>query len=139
MIVVDTNVASEIMRPSPAPPVRAWLAEQPARELYTTAITVAEVGYGIARLPDSQRKELLAGVVAGVFASFSDHLLPFRVASTAPWFLQMHAISASNPLIGVPACSWLEDDVRVLCRCPAVRNLKDFDHVGIELTNPWDW
>ena len=51
MIVVDTNVASELMRPSPSPLVRSWAEEQPVAELRTTAITVAEVRYGIERLP----------------------------------------------------------------------------------------
>ena len=59
MIVVDTNVASELMRPSPSELVRDWVISQAAGELYTTAITVAEIRYGLERLADGRRKDRL--------------------------------------------------------------------------------
>jgi toxin FitB len=138
MIIVDTTVTSEIMRPAPAAPVRAWLAEQPARELYTTAITVAEIGHGIARLPDGQRKELLVGAAAGVFASFSDHVLPFDGRAAAEYAdVVLGRERAGAPISGFDA------EIACICRSHgavlATRNLEDFDSVGIELTNPWDW
>lgn len=137
MIVVDTNVTSEIMRPSPAPQVRAWLAEQPARELCTTAITVAEIGYGIARLPDGQRREQLAGAAAEVFASFSDRVLPFDGRAAAEYA----EVVLSRERAGTPI-SGFDAEIACICRSHgavlATRNVKDFDNVGLELTNPWD-
>jgi predicted nucleic acid-binding protein len=137
MIVVDTTVTSEIMRPAPAGSVRAWLAEQPVRELYTTAITVAEIGYGIARLADGQRKELLAVAAAEVFSSFSDHVLPFDDRAAAEYAdVVLGRERAGTPISGF--------DAQIACICRsrgavlATRNVKDFDNVGIELTNPWD-
>ena len=56
MIVLDTNVVSELMRPHPEPRVIAWLQAQPLQDLATTTITVAEIGVGLARMPESRRR-----------------------------------------------------------------------------------
>ena len=66
MIVLDTNVISELMRKPAAPAVVAWADSQPTIDLYLTAITTAELLYGIARLPDGHRKETLAEIVQAV-------------------------------------------------------------------------
>jgi predicted nucleic acid-binding protein len=67
MIVVDTNVASELMRPSPERAVQEWVRSHEGRELCTTAITVAEILYGIERLPGGRRKEVLWSAAAEIF------------------------------------------------------------------------
>ena len=59
MIVLDTNVVSELMRTEPIPAVLAWVRRNSGAGLYTTTITVAEIRYGIARLPDGQRRQSL--------------------------------------------------------------------------------
>lgn len=59
MIILDTNVVSELMRADPAPQVATWIRGRDRHELRTTSITLAEVGYGIARLPDGRRKQAL--------------------------------------------------------------------------------
>ena len=56
MIVLDTNVVSELMRPHPEPRVMAWLQAQPPQDLATTTITLAEIGVGLARMPESRRR-----------------------------------------------------------------------------------
>ena len=66
MIVLDANVISELMRKPAAPAVVAWADSQPTIDLYLTAITTAELLYGIARLPDGHRKETLAEIVQAV-------------------------------------------------------------------------
>jgi predicted nucleic acid-binding protein len=81
MILLDTNVVSELMKPSPAPSVKSWVLEQGARELFTTSITLAEILYGTERLPRGRREELLRSTAAEVFASLADHRL--AVDSTA--------------------------------------------------------
>ena len=81
MIVLDTNVASELMRTSPSDAVLNWVRSQRAKELFTTAITVAEIGYGIERLPDGRRKELLRSAAGEVFGNFGDQVLPFDVTA----------------------------------------------------------
>ncbi len=77
MIVVDTNVVSELMKPSPSAAVTEWIRARTGSELYTTSITLAEILYGFARLPDGRRKELLRSTASEVFAAFEDQVLPF--------------------------------------------------------------
>ena len=78
MIVLDTNVVSELMRAAPAANVVAWVHEQPAVEMYTTSVTVAEVRYGIARLPAGRRQDLLRAAADDVFGAFADQVLAFE-------------------------------------------------------------
>jgi toxin FitB len=75
MIILDTNVVSELMRPEPAPQVADWVRRRDRRELRTTSITLAEIRYGIARLPDGRRKQILLDAVNDVFQTFSDQVL----------------------------------------------------------------
>ncbi len=78
MILLDTNVLSELMRLSPEPKVLRWLDSRPAVDIWISAVTVAEIRLGIALLPDGQRKELLAGLAEAMFQEdFSDCCLPF--------------------------------------------------------------
>jgi len=76
MIILDTNVVSELMRPSPASAVLGWLRQQTSAELFTTAITAAEIRYGIARLPAGRRKNDLVRVANDVFAAFPTRCCP---------------------------------------------------------------
>ena len=68
MIVVDTNVISELMRPEPNPKVLAWIAAQPRAQLYTTHINQIEILYGIAVLPEGRRRDALKAAADGMFA-----------------------------------------------------------------------
>ena len=79
MIIVDTNVVSELMKPSPSERVTEWVRARTGSELFTTSITLAEILYGIARLPDGRRKEVLRTTASEVFAgpvSSDDPLAP---------------------------------------------------------------
>jgi predicted nucleic acid-binding protein len=79
MIVLDTNVVSEAMKPAPDPRVRAWLNEQSADTLYLSSITVAELTFGIASLPAGKRKNMLDKALDGLMALFQERVLPFDV------------------------------------------------------------
>jgi len=68
MIVLDTNVLSELMKPKPSARVTAWVGEQPASELFTTAITEAEIFYGIELLAKGKRREALLEVAEVMFS-----------------------------------------------------------------------
>ena len=81
MIVADTNVVSELMRVEPSPAVRAWVLAQGHHELRITAITVAEILYGIDRLPSGKRKDALREAAVGVFSRFTEDILPFDAAA----------------------------------------------------------
>jgi toxin FitB len=79
MILLDTNVISEAMKPAPHPPVLAWLNDQAAETLYLSSVTLAEMLFGIAALPDGKRKEKLTDALDGLTALFRDRILPFDV------------------------------------------------------------
>lgn len=79
MIVLDTNVVSEAMKPEPNPAVRAWLNEQAAETLYLSSVTLAELLFGIAALPAGKRKDMLAHTLDGLLGLFRDRVLPFDI------------------------------------------------------------
>ena len=77
MIVLDTNVVSETMKPEPAPAVLKWMNDQVAETVYISSVTVAELLFGVGALPDGRRKQQLAATLKGVFNLFEDRILPF--------------------------------------------------------------
>jgi predicted nucleic acid-binding protein len=136
MIVVDTNVVSELMRPSPSPLVRDWAEAQLTAELRTTAITVAEVRYAIERLPDGRRKELFLAAADDVFASFSEFVIPFDAEAAAHYAL----IVAHRDRVGLPIDGF-DAQIAAICRIHgaalATRNVKDFRQTGVNVIDPW--
>lgn len=81
MILLDTNVVSEGMKPQPDPAVLDWLDAQAAETLYLSSVTVAELLFGIGALPDGQRKTKLAATVEGLIALFEGRILAFDTAA----------------------------------------------------------
>ena len=77
MIVLDTNVVSEAMKPEPHPAVMSWLNAQAAPTLYLSSVTLAELLFGIAALPVGRRKDMLSKALDGVLGLFRDRILPF--------------------------------------------------------------
>ena len=77
MIVLDTNVVSEAMKPDPHPAVRAWLNDQAIETLYLSSVTLAEMLFGIGALPAGKRKDMLAQALDGLMGLFRDRVLPF--------------------------------------------------------------
>jgi predicted nucleic acid-binding protein len=136
VIVLDTNVVSELMRPSPAAAVLGWLRRQSGSDLYTTAITAAEVRYGIARLPEGRRQDDLASAADEVFAAFPDQVLPFDDAAASTYA----ALVARRERLGVPIDGF-DGQIAAICRSHraslATRNIKDFHDTGLALTDPW--
>jgi toxin FitB len=136
MIVVDTNVASELMRPAPSETVQAWIRGQSARDLCTTAITVAEIGYGIERLRSGRRKNALRAALAEVFGMFEEQVLPFDAAAGEQYgFVVSHRDALGLPIEGFDA------QIAAICRARgavlATRNVADFHETGVEVINPW--
>lgn len=136
MIILDTNVVSELMRPSVAAPVRDWLANQPTASLWTTAITVAEIRYGLERLASGQRKDRLIGAADDIFAAFSEFVLPFDAHAAARYAV----IVAGRERSGQPIDGF-DAQIAAICRdrgaALATRNVKHFSDTGIEIIDPW--
>jgi predicted nucleic acid-binding protein len=136
MIVVDTNVASELMRPAPDARVVAWVRAQDGGDLYTTAITVAEIDYGVERLPEVARKALLRATATQVFSAFVDHVLAFDAGAAA----LSGAIVSARERAGAPIDGF-DAQIAAICRRHgaglATRNVRDFEQAGVEIINPW--
>lgn len=77
MILLDTNIVSEAMKPEPNPSVLAWLDEQAAETLYLSSVTIAELLFGIGALPTGKRKDRLAAALDGTLELFEGRILPF--------------------------------------------------------------
>ena len=136
MIVLDTNVVSELMRAKPAPVVIAWLQENSGPGLHTTAVTVAEIRYGVARLPEGQRRDSLHQAATEIFAAFPRQVLPFDLAAAGSYA----DVVASRERQGNPI-SGFDAQIAAICRTQsailATRNTKDFTDTGIVVVNPW--
>ena len=136
MIVLDTNVASELMKPFPALVVRDWVGAHRNNELYTTSITVAEIRYGIERLPASRRRDLLKATADDIFAAFENQILPFDAAAATRYAV----IVARRDHAGLPIDGF-DAQIASICHTHnatlATRNLKDFHDTGIDVIDPW--
>jgi len=136
VIVLDTNVASELMKPSPDPVVRDWVRVRRGNELCTTSITLAEIRYGIERLPAGRRRDLLKATADDVFATFEDQVLPFDAAAAAHYPVIVTRRDRAGLLI-----DGFDAQIATICHTHdaalATRNLKDFQNTGIDLIDPW--
>ena len=137
MIILDTNVLSETLRPMPSATVLEWMPSEPALVLFTTAITEAELLYGIALPRDGRRRRSLEEVADRIFAEdLADRVLPFDSAAAH----EFGDLAASRRRAGRPIA---EADARIAAiarsrgAALATRNVGDFVGCGLELINPW--
>ena len=138
MIVLDTNVLSEVMRRVPSARVLAWLAAQPALGLFTTTVTQAEILYGLEFLPQGKRRTALESAVAEVFEEdFAGRILPFDVDAA----VMFGKIAAACQRLGRPIAQF-DAQVAAIARSRgaaiATRNTDDFKHCGVVVVNPWN-
>lgn len=137
MIVLDTNVISEVFKPNPHTRVVAWL-ETITDDVAITAITLAELLAGVRRLPDGQRKSALTMAIA-------EALEPYRATGAVLAFDESITdhyaeILVTRERVGRPI-SMADAQIAAICRfhgalC-ATRNTKDFAHTGVDLIDPW--
>jgi toxin FitB len=137
VIVLDTNVISELTRQVPDPGVLSWLDSLDVSEVATTAVTAAELRYGVARLPDGHRKRELAVVIRGILAEdFHGRVLPFDERAS----VRYADIVIGRERIGRPI-GIADAQIAAICRDSGAilgtRNIADFEESGIELINPW--
>jgi len=137
MIVLDTNVISELMRPSGDQRVVAWADGLPADELYLTAITAAELRYGVARLPDGHRKSDLANRVHRIIEDgFAGRVLAFDGEAAVHYVDAVLARERRGLRVTIA-----DAQIAAICRCRsahlATRNTRDFAHTRVRLIDPW--
>lgn len=138
MIVLDTNVISELVDTTPAETVVNWYRSQHPSSLYTTSVTVAEALYGLEAMPRGKRRYLLEEASEHLFRHiFAGRILAFDEAAARHY----GPIVALRKRLGRPV---LRADAYIAAICLtrsaalATRNVPEFDHFGIEVINPWD-
>lgn len=137
MIVLDTNVISELARLAPDRGVLSWLDSLETSEVATTAITAAELRYGAARLPEGRRKRELAVVIRGILTEdFHGRVLPFDERASVRYAEVVTGRQQIGRPIGV-ADAQIAAICRDLSATLATRSIPDFEETGIELINPW--
>lgn len=137
MIVLDTNVLSELMQANPEPRVVQWLDAQPPESVWTTAITVFEVRYGLAILPEGRRRRILQAAFETALAQdLGDRVLDFdlQCAGTASEVAAElreagHPVDIRDVMIAGIA--------RAYRATLATRNTRHFSHTGVSLADPW--
>jgi predicted nucleic acid-binding protein len=137
MIVLDTNVLSEAIRPVPTRRVLDWLAAQPPRALFMTTISEAEFLYGLALLPTGKRRTSLEQAARRMFEEdFAQRVLPFDRAAAAAFA----SIAAVRRKRGRPIGDFdaqIAAIARIHGAAVATRNVDDFRDCGIEVVDPW--
>jgi predicted nucleic acid-binding protein len=136
VIVLDTNVLSEVVRLSPSPKVVRWLMEQGPVSVFTTAVTHAEMLYGLESLPAGKRRSVLQVALDKIFGEFHGRILPFD-EDAARGFAK---IVAARDALGRPI-SQLDGMIAAIARSRhaalATRNVADFQDCGLRIVNPW--
>lgn len=136
MIILDTNVISELMRREPHPGVVAWLDSIPRSDIWTTTITIGELAAGIALLPSGARRTRLEHAVQRMLHEFTGRILSFTPGTA----LRYGAVVGTRARAGRPisiadaqiAATALEASAII-----ATRNVKDFEGTGVAILDPW--
>jgi predicted nucleic acid-binding protein len=137
VIVLDTNVLSELARQAPDPGVLSWLDSLDISDVAMTAVTAAELRYGVTRLPEGHRKRELTVAIRGILAEdFHDRVLPFDEGAS----VRYADIVAGRERIGRPI-GVADAQIAAICRDAgailATGNTADFEETRIELIDPW--
>lgn len=137
MILLDTNVLSEVLRPEPGARVLAWLEAQPTSALFTTTIARGGILYGVLLLPKGRRRDKLQNAILAILdEDFSGRTLPFDNAAANGYA----DIAAARKAKGRPI-SQFDAMIAAIASAHgatlATRNTRDFSDCGIDLVDPW--
>jgi len=138
MVILDTNVISNVLALKPDAAVEVWLKAQPIASIFTTAVTKAEILRGLRILPDGRRRRALEDAIRPIFASeFEGRVLPFDSEAAEAYA----ELSALRRKIGRPIS---QSDAQIaaiaLSRGASLvtRNAIDFRDIGLTIINPWE-
>ncbi|MBB4292407.1 hypothetical protein GGE16_004486 [Rhizobium leguminosarum] len=136
MIILDTNVVSEAMKPAPDEAVKFWLDEQAAETLFLSSVTIAELMFGIGALPPGKRKERLSEALDGLMELFENRILAFDI--TAARHYADLAVKARAAGRGFPTPDgYIAAIAASKGFVVATRDTSAFDAAGVEVINPW--
>ena len=137
MIILDTNVVSELMRPAPSSAVVSWVSRRDAPTLFFSAVSEAELRLGVAIMPAGRRRdEIEAAIEAMLREDFASRILPFDSAAARAYA----EIAAARRAAGRPVAT-MDVQIAAIARshnmAVATRNTRDFTGTGVDLADPW--
>ncbi|SOE00532.1 type II toxin-antitoxin system VapC family toxin [Caenispirillum bisanense] len=138
MIVLDTNVVSEAMKPAPAAAVRDWLDAQAAETLFLTSVTIAELRFGVGALPDGRRKQQLGEVLDGVLGLFAGRILPFDTPAALRYADLAVAARAAGRGLPTPD-GYIAAIAAAHGFSVATRDTGPFEGAGLPVIDPWTY
>ena len=135
--ILDTSVISELVAIQPDPSVMGWIENVDPEDVYLSVITIGELKKGIAKIPDSQRKTILENwLIDDLLVRFQDHLLSIDTDIMMMWgslITRMETIGKPMPAIdSLLAATAAQNEYTLV-----TRNIRDFEHTGILLLDPW--
>jgi predicted nucleic acid-binding protein len=137
MIILDTNIVSEMMRPVPEPSVLRWFANSIEDDTHLTAISLAEILLGIELLPVGKRRDVLRAGAERTFAVIPGRVLGFDEKAAAAF----SSISSTRRKLGKPI-SQFDAQIAAIARAHnallATRDIADFEGCGVRVVNPWE-
>lgn len=137
MLLLDTNVLSELMRPATSPSVAAYLRAQDPETLFTSALCEAEIRYGLARLPEGRRRESLELAFRTFVAEgFGGRVIAFDSACAEAY----GALRARREAAGLPVSipdAMIAATALAYGASVVTRNVSDFDQCGVAVIDPW--
>lgn len=137
MIVLDTNVVSEAMKPEPHPAVRAWLNDQAAETLYLSSVTLAELLFGIAALPVGKRKDRLTLALDGLMGLFRGRVLPFDT-DAARRYAELAVMAKVNGRGFPTPDGYIAAITASRGFIVASRDAAPYEAAGVSVINPWE-
>ncbi|HEV2572777.1 MAG TPA: type II toxin-antitoxin system VapC family toxin [Beijerinckiaceae bacterium] len=136
MIILDTNVVSEPLRPAPEAAVLAWLDQQAIETLFLSTISLAELRYGVAALPSGRRKEGLNAALDRVILLFGQRVLPFDAAAAEAYAtIRAHSKTAGKAIAA--ADGYIAATAAAHGFAVATRDTGPFEAAGVAVINPW--
>jgi predicted nucleic acid-binding protein len=137
MIILDTNVVSEMMAPTPSAALKTWSDRLDPRQFWVTSVSRAELLYGVEIMPVGRRREALGLLIGRFFAdTLKNEVLPFGARDAEHYA----SIAANRRKAGRPI-STFDAQIAAVARSRgfgvATRNVRDFEECGVDVINPW--
>ncbi|MBB3609193.1 type II toxin-antitoxin system VapC family toxin [Rhizobium sp. BK602] len=138
MIVLDTNVISELWKAAPDPSVLAWIDAQMVETLYLSTITIAELRFGLATMPEGKRRTIYQDrLEREVLPAFSGRILSFDLAASQAFAELMARAKQIGKAIG-KADGYIAATAAARGMTVATRDISPFEAAGLNIINPWD-
>jgi hypothetical protein len=138
MILIDTNVISELWRTEPNPNVLAWVDAQTVETLYLSAVTVAELRFGLATMPEGKRRTIYQErLEKEVLPTFAGRVLPFNLDASQAYADLMARARAGGKAIG-KADGYIAATATACGLMVATRDISPFETAGLKILNPWE-